>query len=288
MSKNKFDFNRYKITSGKSFCLSDYNTKDIDKEVEKSDAKIICKEDIEELSKLQDILYANNTKSVLIIFQGMDACGKDGTIKHIMSGVNPAGVKVTSFKTPSNIEMEHDYIWRHYIALPPKGEIGIFNRSHYENVLVTKVHPEYNITTKKINKKFWKKRYKEIRNFESTLVQNDTLVLKFFLNLSKDEQKKRFLDRIEDSSKNWKFSSSDLKEREYWNDYQKAFHDAIKNTSTNDAPWYIIPADNKWYARFLIGGIITEELKKLNLSYPIVSEEDKVNLQKAKEKLINE
>ncbi|MCK9445951.1 polyphosphate kinase 2 family protein [bacterium] len=288
MSKNKFDFNRYKITNGKSFSLSEYNPKEKDKEVEKSDAKIICKEDIEELSKLQDVLYASKKNSILIILQGRDACGKDTTVKHIMSGVNPAGVKVTSFKSPSTIELEHDYIWRHYIALPPKGEIGIFNRSHYENILVTKVHPEYIQTTKKIDKKFWKNRYKQIRNFEKTLIENDTVVLKFFLNVSKDEQKKRFLDRIDDSSKNWKFSSADLKEREFWDEYQKAFQDAIKNTSTNDAPWYVIPADNKWYARFLIGGIITDVMKKLNLSYPIVSEEDKVNLQKAKEKLINE
>jgi len=288
MSKNNFDFNKYKVTNDKKFSLSKHKTKEFDKEVDKKEGEEISLEDIEELSKLQDVLYANNTKSVLIIIQGRDACGKDSTIKHIMSGINPAGVKVTSFKSPTSLELEHDYLWRHYIALPPKGEIGIFNRSHYENVLVTKVHPDYIQTSKTIDKNFWQERYRQIRDFERTLVENDTIVLKFFLNVSKEEQKNRFLDRIDDPSKNWKFSSSDLKERTHWNEYQKAFEDAIQNTSTKDAPWYVIPADNKWYSRFLIGGIINKELNKLNLKYPDVSDEEKANLQKAKESLLNE
>jgi len=264
MSKNNFDFNKYKVTNDKKFSLSKHKTKEFDKEVDKKEGEEISLEDIEELSKLQDVLYANNTKSVLIIIQGRDACGKDSTIKHIMSGINPAGVKVTSFKSPTSLELEHDYLWRHYIALPPKGEIGIFNRSHYENVLVTKVHPDYIQTSKTIDKNFWQERYRQIRDFERTL------------------------DRIDDPSKNWKFSSSDLKERTHWNEYQKAFEDAIQNTSTKDAPWYVIPADNKWYSRFLIGGIINKELNKLNLKYPDVSDEEKANLQKAKESLLNE
>ena len=287
MNKNKFDFNKYKVTNG-NFSLSKHKPKEDDKEITKKEGKEISLKDIDELSKLQDVLYASKKKSILIIVQALDAGGKDSTVKHIMSGVNPAGVTVSSFKSPTSLELDHDYFWRHYIALPAKGEIGIFNRSHYENVLVTKVHPDYIKTTKTINNKFWKERYRQIRDFERTLVENDTVILKFFLNVSKEEQKNRFLDRIDDPSKNWKFSSADLKERAHWDEYQKAFEDAIQNTSTKDAPWYVIPADNKWYSRFLIGGIINEELKKLDLEYPDVSDEEKENLQKAKDSLLNE
>jgi len=213
-----------------------------------------------------------------------------------MSGVNPEGVQVTSFKSPTITELDHDYFWRHYIALPGKGEIGIFNRSHYENVLITKVHPEFILNEKHaginsvddINKSFWETRYKQICRFEKNLVENDTTVLKFFLHVSKDEQKKRFLDRIDDPTKNWKFSTADLKERAYWDAYQLAYVEAIRNTSTKDAPWFIIPADEKWYSRYIVGKIICNELKKLNLEYPGISDNEREALLKAKEALLNE
>lgn len=297
MGKNsKTDTDRFKVTDGKNFSLSDYPTEIKDKGIDKEEGKKLIQKDIEELALLQDVLYADNRHAVLIVIQAMDAAGKDGTIKHIMSGVNPAGVKVTSFKSPSVEELDHDYFWRHYQALPAKGEIGIFNRSHYENVLVTKVHPEFILTekhsnvnsVKDVDKKFWDDRYNQICRFEKNLVENDTTVLKFFLHVSKDEQKKRFLDRIDDPSKHWKFSSSDLKERAHWDEYQKAYEDAIKNTSTKDAPWHIIPADDKWYMRFIVGKIICNELKKLKLAYPEISVEEKAALSAAKESLLNE
>lgn len=294
--KDKLNYDDFKITDGTKFLLSDFSTdikkKDIDKEL----GELLIQKDVEELSSLQDILYADKHHAVLIIIQAMDAAGKDGTIKHIMSGVNPEGVRVTSFKSPSSIELDHDYFWRHYLALPAKGEIGIFNRSHYENVLITKVHPEFILnekhvginTIEDIDKEFWQKRYKQICRFEKNLIENDTTILKFFLHVSKDEQKKRFLSRIDDSTKNWKFSNADLKERSYWNDYQSAYEDAIRNTSTKDAPWFVIPADDKWFSRYLVGKIICTELKKLNLSYPKISETERESLLKAKDSLMKE
>ena len=294
--KNNINLDDFRITNGNKFSLSDYPTTFKEKDINKEEGELLIQKDIEELATLQDVLYAENRHAVLIVIQAMDAAGKDGTIKHIMSGVNPAGVKVSSFKSPSVTELDHDYLWRHYLALPGKGEIGIFNRSHYENVLVTKVHPEFvlnekhsNIKSlKDIDKSFWQDRYKQICRFEKNLSENDTTILKFFLHVSKDVQKKRFLDRIDDPKKNWKFSSADLKERAYWNDYQSAYEDAIKNTSTKSAPWFIIPADEKWFTRYLIGNIICSELKKLDLAYPEISDTEKVALQKAKESLLNE
>ncbi len=251
---------------------------------------------ITKLSEMQDKLYANGHHSVLIVFQAMDAAGKDSSIKHIMTGLNPQGVKVTSFKTPSKNELAHDYLWRHCMALPAAGEIGIFNRSHYENVLVTRVHPEYvlaettpGITTlKDIDQKFWDMRFQQIRNFEQRLVDNGTVVLKFFLHVSKKEQKKRFLERIDNKTKNWKFSTADLAERDRWKDYRKAYEDALSKTSTKDAPWFIIPADDKWFMRLSIAGIIYKEFEKLKLEYPKVSAEQKLELEKAKAKLLAE
>lgn len=242
------------------------------------------------LSEMQDKLYASGHHSVLIIFQAMDAAGKDSTIKHIMTGLNPQGVKVTSFKAPSKIELAHDYLWRHYIALPAAGEIGIFNRSHYENVLVTRVHPEYILSEtipgvsnlKDIDQKFWNKRFKQINNFEEHLSDNGTLVLKFFLHVSKKEQKKRFIERIENASKNWKFAIGDIDERARWKDYQAAYEDMLSNTSTKQAPWFVIPADDKWFMRLCIAGIIYSEFEKLKLKYPIVSAQQKAELEKAK------
>jgi len=294
--KDKLNYDDFRITEGLKFSLSDYPTEIKKKDMDKELGELLIQKDVEELSSLQDVLYADKHHAVLIIIQAMDAAGKDGTIKHIMSGVNPEGVQVTSFKSPSPNELDHDYFWRHYLALPAKGEIGIFNRSHYENVLITKVHPEFILNERHegitsiedINKLFWEKRYKQICRFEKNLIENDTLILKFFLHVSKDVQKKRFLDRIEDPTKNWKFSTADLKERAFWGDYQSAYEDAIRNTSTKEAPWFIIPADEKWFSRYLVGKIICTELKKLNLSYPVVSEAERVSLLKAKETLMNE
>jgi len=293
---NKLNYDDFRINEETKFSLSDFPTEIKKKDIDKELGELLIQKDVEELSSLQDVLYADKKHAVLIIIQAMDAAGKDGTIKHIMSGVNPEGVQVTSFKSPSINELEHDYFWRHYLALPAKGEIGIFNRSHYENVLITKVHPEFILNEKHegihsindINKLFWQKRYKQICRFEKNLIENDTTILKFFLHVSKEEQKKRFLDRIDDPTKNWKFSTADLKERAYWDDYQSAYEDAIRNTSTNEAPWFIIPADEKWFSRYLVGKIICTELKKLNLSYPKISDNERELLLKAKESLMNE
>ena len=295
-NKDKLDFDDFKVSEGMNFSLSDFPTEFRKKFMDKEEGELLISKDIEELSLLQDILYADKRHAVLIIIQAMDAAGKDGTIKHIMSGVNPAGVQVTSFKSPTNNELDHDYFWRHYLALPGKGEIGIFNRSHYENVLITKVHPQFILnekheginSVKDIDKSFWEKRYKQICRFEKNLIENDTTILKFFLHVSKDVQKKRFLDRIEDPAKNWKFSTADLKERAFWDDYQSAYEDAIQNTSTNSAPWFIIPADEKWFSRYVVGKIICRELKKLNLQYPTISNIEREALMKAKESLLKE
>ena len=294
--KEKLDIDDFRIGEGMKFSLSDYPTEIKRKDIDKELGEVLIQKDVEELSSLQDVLYADKRHAVLIIIQAMDAAGKDGTIKHIMSGVNPEGVQVTSFKSPSPIELDHDFFWRHYIALPAKGEIGIFNRSHYENVLITKVHPEFILNEKHagiksvfdINKFFWDKRYKQICRFEKNLTENDITILKFFLHVSKDVQKKRFLDRIDDPTKNWKFSTADLKERAYWDAYQLAYEEAIRNTSTNNSPWFIIPADEKWYSRYIVGKIICNELKKLNLEYPKISDEEHEALLKAKEVLLNE
>ena len=295
-NKDKLNYEDFRITEGTKFTLSDFHTEIKKKDIDKAQGDLLIQKDVEELSSLQDILYADKQHAVLIIIQAMDAAGKDGTIKHIMSGVNPEGVRVTSFKSPSSTELDHDYFWRHYLALPAKGEIGIFNRSHYENVLITKVHPEFILNEKHvgistiddIDKEFWQKRYKQICRFEKNLIENDTTILKFFLHVSKDEQKKRFLDRIDDPTKNWKFSNADLKERAFWDDYQSAYEDAISNTSTKDAPWFVIPADEKWFSRYLVGKIICTELKKLNLSYPNISVAERESLLKAKESLMKE
>ena len=290
------DIDKFKIIDGKKFSLTDYPTEINKKGLEKAEGELLIQKDIIDLAALQDVLYAENRHAVLIVIQAMDAAGKDGTIKHIMSGVNPAGVKVSSFKSPSTNELNHDYFWRHYLALPGKGEIGIFNRSHYENVLVTKVHPEFilnekhsNIKSPKdIDKSFWQDRYKQICRFEKNLSENDTLILKFFLHVSKDVQKKRFLDRIDDPKKNWKFSAADLKERAFWDEYQSAYEDAIENTATKSAPWFVIPADEKWFTHYLIGNIICSELKKLDLAYPTISDIERTALLTAKAALLSE
>lgn len=248
----------------------------------------------DKLRELQEKLYADGSKSLLVVLQAMDAAGKDSLIEHVFGGVNPQGCNVTSFKTPSSREYSHDFLWRHYLALPQKGMIGIFNRSHYESVLVCKVHPEYNLSektwdsVKDFDKKFWENRYESIRNFEKHLAQNGTTIIKIFLNVSKDEQKKRLLDRINEQEKNWKFSAADLPERALFNDYMQCYETAINETSQAEAPWYVIPADNKWFARLSAVQIIIDTLEKMDLKFPELSEEDKAGLDDAKKQLESE
>ncbi len=247
----------------------------------------------ERLAKYQDLLYAENSYSLLIILQGMDAAGKDSTVKHVMSGVNPEGCQVFAFKEPSAEELGHDFIWRAYRNLPRRGTIGIFNRSYYEEVLVVRVHPELlqNERLPKFrsaDKKFWKSRFESINDVERHLVRNGTVVLKFFLHVSKEEQRSRFLARLDDSSKNWKFSESDLHERRHWDDYQAAYEEAINHTSTRHAPWYIIPADHKWFAHLAVSEVIVETLKTLNLHYPKLTGVQHEQLDKARQVLLHQ
>ncbi len=272
-------------------------TKDYDPDykadyLKKSDAKRDLQEVIKAIAEYQDILYAQDTHSLLIIFQAMDAAGKDSTIKHVMSGINPQGFQVYSFKAPSLEELDHDYLWRCSKALPERGRIGIFNRSYYEEILVTRVHPEIleqrQIPPSLIDEKIWKQRFEEINNFEKHLVNNGTVILKFFLNVSKEEQKQRFLERIERPEKNWKFSTNDAKEREFWDDYMAVYEDMFNHTSTELAPWHIISADHKWFTRLAVAGIIYAKLKELNLHYPKVSQEKHLELLQAKVMLENE
>ncbi len=258
----------------------------------KSHVKGILKTSVEALAKYQDILYAQNTHALLIIFQAMDAAGKDSAIKHVMSGINPQGCQVSSFKSPSAEELDHDYLWRAFKALPERGRIGIFNRSYYEETLIVRVHPELlekqKLPSIATGKKIWTQRFEEINNFEKYLVNNGIVVLKFFLDVSKEEQKKRFLDRINLSEKNWKFSESDAKERVLWDDYMKAYEDVFTHTSTEWAPWHIIPADHKWFTRLVVAYFIEQALKAMNLAYPKVTEEHRQQLLKAKHMLEEE
>src|SRR4029077_12790191 len=261
-----------------------------DKPVSKEEGEEILKTDIQKLSDFQEKLYACNRYSILIVIQAMDAAGKDSVIKHVMSGLNPQGVNVTPFKTPTHLELEHDYLWRHYLALPARGMVGIFNRSHYENVLVTRVHPEFILnenlpgikSVDDIDKSFWEKRYRQINHFERILVDNGTVILKFFLHVSKKEQKKRFLERINDPTKNWKFSAADLKERGLWKEYRKAYEDMLENTSNLLAPWFIVPADDKWFTRLVFANIIVNELSRLDLNYPQLNDQQKKDLENSK------
>lgn len=291
----KTNTDKYLVKPGKKIKMADFDTDyngHLDKEVGKSELDRVK----EELAKYQEVLYAADSRSVLIIFQAMDAAGKDGAIAHVMSGLNPQGCQVYSFKTPNAEEYDHDFLWRHYKALPERGRIGIHNRSHYENVLVCKVHPEYILSERlpnytsadKIDKDFWKNRYESIRSFEKHLTNNGMVILKFFLHVSKDEQKKRFLDRIEDPAKNWKFSSGDIKERALWDDYMKAYEEALNETSTDEAPWYVIPADKKWYTRLAVSQIIAEKLESLDLQFPKLPKAEVEALAGYKEQLLKE
>jgi len=259
---------------------------------EKEQANQRLAEGIRILAEQQDKLYAQNTYGLLIVLQALDAAGKDGTIKHVMSGLNPQGVQVTSFKAPSEEELDHDYMWRNFIVLPKRGNIGIFNRSYYEEVLVVRVHKELldreHLPSGIDRKKIWRQRFEEINNFERYLVSNGIIVLKFFLYVSKDEQKRRFLERVDLSEKNWKFSASDIRERRYWDEYIDAYEDLFNHTSTEWAPWYIIPADTKWLSHLAVAGIIYHTLSELNLAYPVVSDEAKRDLLVAKKELEDE
>ncbi|MEY2912619.1 MAG: hypothetical protein RLZZ184_1928 [Cyanobacteriota bacterium] len=256
---------------------------------QKGDAVRKLNAGILQLAKYQDILYAQNTYSLLIIFQAMDAAGKDSTIKHVMSGVNPQGCQVFSFKAPSEEELDHDYLWRSMRALPERGRIGIFNRSYYEELLIVRVHPEIlkkqQLPSFPKGDQIWKQRFEEINNFEKYLVNNGVIILKFFLNVSKSVQRKRFLERIESPEKNWKFSASDLQERRFWDDYMNAYEEVFNHTSTEFAPWYIVPADRKWFTRLIVADIICQKLQELNLQYPKISEEYKRKLSEAKKAL---
>lgn len=285
----KIDVNQFKAEY-KKFSLKNCHAK-FKTTIKKSDGKKLLKENVEKLTELQNKLYAYNKYALLLIFQGMDAAGKDGAIKHVMSGLNPQGVQVFSFKQPSAEELNHDYLWRINKSLPERGRIGIFNRSHYEDVLIVRVHDlikKRKLPQELVSNNIWETRFEQIRNFEKYLFENGIITIKFFLNISKEEQKSRFMERLEDESKNWKFSASDLEERKYWNDYRKCFEDAIKNTSTQNSPWYVIPADRKWFARYSISEIIIEEVTKLNLQYPKLSGEQKKMLDVYKEQLKSE
>jgi PPK2 family polyphosphate:nucleotide phosphotransferase len=287
---------KYLIKPGSQINLKDYDNEYKGEALNKQQAQDLLEESRKGLSQIQDTLYAHDKFGILIIFQAMDAAGKDGAVKHVMSGFNPLGVKVHSFKAPNSYELDHDYFWRHYLALPARGEIAIHNRSHYENVLVTRVHPEFVMNEKlpgidspeKINDNFWKMRYEQINRLETNLSENGTVIMKFFLHVSKKEQKKRFLERIDDPSKNWKFSMADLRERGYWKQYQQAYAEAISATSKEHAPWYVVPANDKWYARLVIAAAIYRQFLKLDLSYPVLGDKQKAELSKAKESLLAE
>lgn len=289
----KITIDDFRVLEGKSVNLKKYTTQS--PENFKKNKKEI-KKIIKSIDYYQNILNAENKQSLLIILQGIDAAGKDSSIRAIMTGVNPQGVNVSSFKTPSSLEYEHDYLWRHIIKMPERGKIEIFNRSHYENVLVCKVHPEFILnekiptinSVKDINEEFFEKRYEEIKNFENRMFNNGTRIIKFFLNISKDEQKKRFIKRINEKEKNWKFSASDLKERKFWNEYQKAFAMAFEKTSTENCPWFIVPFDNKSYGQLIMAYIINETLKSMNPKYPEVNKQEKEALKIAYQDLLNE
>jgi len=285
----KIDY--FKVKPGSKIDLSTISTSFTGSFKSKDEAQKKLKQNIKVMTELQQKLYADDRYSLLIIFQAMDAAGKDGTIRHVMSGLNPQGTQVFSFKQPSDEELDHGFLWRIQKRVPERGRIGIFNRSHYEDVLIVRVHnlvENQKIPDELLNNNLWKTRFKQINDFEKYLHENGTVILKFFLHVSKEEQKERFIKRIDDSSKNWKFSENDVAERKYWNDYQQAYQEAISVTSTKNAPWYIIPADKKWFMRLAVSEIITARMKKLNLSYPELSNEQKNNLLVLRKKLEQE
>jgi PPK2 family polyphosphate:nucleotide phosphotransferase len=286
-----------RVPPGKEVNLADFSTswdvterlKEAGEKEAKKRAKVILEESLEPLNAAQEKLYATNRHAVLVVLQAMDAAGKDGTIKHVMSGINPQGCTVTSFKVPSSKERAHDFLWRYSQALPEKGMIGIFNRSYFEDVLVVKVHPDrLGNGPDDPGKKFWRRRYADINTFERHLTRNGTLILKFFLHVSKAEQKRRFLERLEVPDKHWKFSTADLAERGYWDDYQRVYSECLSSTSTKWAPWYVIPADQKWASRAIIAGLVADAIGKLDLKLPELTAEKKAELEEARRKLAAE
>jgi PPK2 family polyphosphate:nucleotide phosphotransferase len=282
----------YCIDDGSKFRLKDYDPADTGSLKSKDDATFLLENSIGILSRMQEKLYAQDRWSLLIILQAMDAAGKDGIVKHVMSGVNPQGCDVHSFKAPSPEELDHDYLWRAHKVIPERGKIGIFNRSYYEEVLVVRIHEQILASQKLpgslVTKNIWQERFEDIRRFERYLTRNGVVVVKFFLNLSRKEQKKRFLERLDDSKKNWKFSMADVKERAYWKDYRAAYEDMIRNTTEKYAPWYVVPADNKWYTRLIVAAAIIDALDGLNLRFPDADKEVKKELQKISASLLAE
>ena len=278
----------FRVTDGKDFRLKHFNPGDTlgFKSEDKPKAKEALEWGVNVLAELQDKLYAQDRWSVLLIFQAMDAAGKDGAIKHVMSGINPQGCQVFSFKAPTSEDLDHDFLWRCIKCLPERGRIGIFNRSYYEETLVVRVHKEIlekqKLPEKLVTKNIWDERFQDIRNFEKYLTRNGVIVRKFFLHVSNEEQKKRFLERIENPEKNWKFSSADAKERGYWDEYMNAYEDMIRNTATKDSPWYVVPADNKWFTRLVVSAAVIDSLASLGLEYPEVGKEKLKELAEAK------
>jgi PPK2 family polyphosphate:nucleotide phosphotransferase len=286
------NFEKFIVPPGEKISLRrDYDASFRPDDLGSDEAGDKLKQGVKKLANLQDKLSAQDTYSVLVIFQALDAAGKDGTIKHVMSGINPQGCSVHSFKAPSTEELDHDYLWRCAKRLPERGRIGIFNRSYYEEVLIVRVHPELlekqHLPTK-ASPKLWEQRFEEINNFEKYLVQNGTMIIKFFLNISKEEQKRRFLERIENPDKNWKFSSQDIVERQYWKNYMKAYEECFNHTSTKWAPWYIIPADYKPFARLAVSEIISSKLKEIDPEYPKLSKQQLKQLKSAKDQLLGQ
>jgi PPK2 family polyphosphate:nucleotide phosphotransferase len=282
----------FRVTKGKHFRLKDVDpadTLEFTKEEDKPRAKEALAMGVTALADLQEKLYAQDKWAVLLIFQAMDAAGKDGAIKHVMSGVNPQGCQVHSFKAPSSEELDHDYLWRYSKALPNRGEIGIFNRSYYEKVLVVRVHPEFlaeeKLPPQLVSKHIWEERFEDIRNFEQYLTRNGVIIRKFFLHVSKKEQKRRFLERIDDPQKNWKFSVNDVAGRESWDQYMNAYDQMIQETASKHAPWYVVPADNKWFTRVVVAAAVIEALADLNLNFPEVDEAKRKELAAARKKL---
>jgi PPK2 family polyphosphate:nucleotide phosphotransferase len=280
----------YRIDHGKDFRLKDFDPASTGHFRTKEHAQGLLEQGISEMREQQDKLYAQRNWAVLIVLQAMDAAGKDGLVKHVMTGVNPQGCQVYSFKQPSEEELNHDYMWRSNTRLPQRGQIGIFNRSYYEEVLVVRVHPEVlkkeRIPEEVVGKDLWNKRFEDIGNVEKYLTRNGVVIRKFFLNLSKKEQKRRFLQRLENPEKNWKFSVADVRERECWDDYMKAYEEMIAATSTKSAPWYVVPADNKWYTRVVVAAAIVDTLKNLKLEYPKLTPEERKRLEAAKRELL--
>ena len=282
----------YRVESGKHFRLKDFDPADTANWQSKEHAQEAVQEGIARTADMQDKLYAQGRWAVLLIFQAMDAAGKDGAIKHVMSGVNPQGCQVYSFKQPSERELQHDLLWRTTLCLPERGHIGIFNRSYYEEVLVVRVHPELleneKLPPPLVTKNIWEERFDDIRKFEQHMTRNGTVIRKFFLHVSREEQRRRFLARLEEPEKNWKFSASDVRERKYWSDYQDAYEEIIRNTAVKDAPWYVVPADHKWFTRLVISAVIVDTLEELHPSYPKVDPAKRKDLEAAKKELSNE